>query len=33
VEGDRYMPLLIVIAAGILLFVIESRGTKPGDPL
>jgi hypothetical protein len=33
VEGDCLMPLLVAIAAAILLFVVESRGTRPGDPL
>jgi hypothetical protein len=33
VEGDCLMPLLIAIAAAILLFVVDSYGTKPGDPL
>jgi hypothetical protein len=27
------MPLLVALAVGVLLFVIESSRTKPGDPL
>jgi hypothetical protein len=33
VEGDLLMPLLVVLAVGVLFFVVDSSRTKPGDPL
>ena len=33
VEGDSLMPLLIALAAGVLLFLVDAYRTKPGDPL
>jgi len=33
VEGDLLMPFLVALAVGVLLFVVESSRTKPGDPL
>jgi hypothetical protein len=33
VEGNCLMSLFVILAVGVLLFVVDSSRTKPGDPL
>ena len=33
VEGDSFMPLLIALAAAVVLMLVDASRTKPGDPL